>query len=57
MRAMSSRYRDRMNIGISLGSGGARGYADIGVSGASEEANVKIDRINDSSIDAITGGA
>lgn len=46
-----------MRIGLSLGSGGARGYAHIGVLRALEEANVKIDLINGSSIGAIIGGA
>jgi NTE family protein len=54
---MSGWYRDRMRIGLSLGSGGARGYAHIGVLRALEEANVKIDLINGSSIGAIIGGA
>jgi NTE family protein len=46
-----------MRIGISLGSGGARGYAHIGVLRALEEAKVKISLINGSSIGAIIGGA
>ncbi len=46
-----------MKIGLSLGSGGARGYAHIGVIRALEEAGVKPDLINGSSIGAIVGGA
>ncbi len=46
-----------MKIGLSLGSGGARGYAHIGVIRALEEAGVKIDLVNGSSIGAIVGGA
>ncbi len=46
-----------MKIGLSLGSGGARGYAHIGVLQALEEAGIKPDLINGSSIGAIIGGA
>jgi len=46
-----------MKIGLSLGSGGARGYAHIGVLQALEEAGIKIELINGSSIGAIVGGA
>ena len=46
-----------MRIGLSLGGGGARGYAHIGVLRALEEARIKIDLINGASIGAIVGGA
>jgi len=46
-----------MKIGLSLGSGGARGYAHIGVLQALEEAGIEIELINGSSIGAIVGGA
>lgn len=46
-----------MRIGLSLGSGGARGYAHIGVIRALEEAGIKPDLVNGSSIGAIVGGA
>ena len=46
-----------MKIGLSLGSGGARGYAHIGVIRALEEAGIQPDLINGSSIGAIVGGA
>ncbi len=46
-----------MRIGLSLGSGGARGYAHIGVIKALEEAGIKPDLVNGSSIGAIVGGA
>lgn len=46
-----------MKIGLSLGSGGARGYAHIGVLQALEEAGIEVDLINGSSIGAIVGGA
>ncbi len=42
-------------IGLALGSGGARGYAHIGVLKALEEKNIKIDYISGSSIGAIIG--
>jgi NTE family protein len=45
-----------MKIGLSLGAGGARGWAYIGVLRALEEAGIKIDMINGSSIGAIAGG-
>ena len=40
-----------------MGSGGARGYAHIGVIKALEEAGIKPDLVNGSSIGAIVGGA
>ncbi|RLE30762.1 hypothetical protein DRJ54_01965 [Candidatus Acetothermia bacterium] len=46
-----------MALGISLGSGGARGYAHIGVLKALEEAGIAPALINGSSIGAIVGGA
>ncbi len=46
-----------MVLGISLGSGGARGYAHIGVLKALEEAGIVPALINGSSIGAIVGGA
>ena len=46
-----------MKIGISLGAGGARGYAHIGVLKALEEAGIRPDLLNGSSIGAIIGGA
>lgn len=46
-----------MKIGISLGAGGARGYAHIGVLRALEEAGIRPDLVNGSSIGAIIGGA
>jgi len=46
-----------MRIGLSLGGGGARGYAHIGVLRALEEARIDIDLINGASIGAIIGGA
>jgi len=46
-----------MKIGLSLGSGGARGYAHVGVIQALEEAGIKVNLVNGSSIGAIVGGA
>ena len=46
-----------MKIGLSLGGGGARGYAHIGVLRAMEEARIDFDLINGTSIGAIIGGA
>ena len=46
-----------MRIGLSLGGGGARGYAHIGVLRALEEARIDLDLINGASIGAIIGGA
>ncbi len=45
-----------MKIGLSLGGGGARGYAHLGVIRALEEANIPIDLINGTSIGAVMGG-
>ena len=45
-----------MKIGLSLGGGGALGYAHIGVIRAFEEAGIPIDMINGSSMGAIVGG-
>ena len=46
-----------MKIGLSLGGGGALGYAHIGAIRALKEAEVPIDLINGTSIGAIAGGA
>lgn len=46
-----------MQIGLSLGSGGAKGYAHLGVIRALEEAGIRIGLVNGSSIGAIVGGA
>jgi len=46
-----------MRVGLSLGGGGAHGYAHIGVIRALEEAGIKVDLINGTSIGAIIGGA
>jgi len=46
-----------MQIGLSLGSGGAKGYAHIGVIRALEEAGIRIASVNGSSIGAVVGGA
>jgi NTE family protein len=45
-----------MKIGLSLGGGGARGYAHLGVIRALNEAGVPIDIINGTSIGAVMGG-
>jgi len=45
-----------MKVGLSLGSGGARGWAHIGVIQALNEADISIDIINGSSIGAVVGG-
>jgi NTE family protein len=45
-----------MKIGLSLGGGGTRGYAHLGVIRALEEANIPIDMINGTSIGAVMGG-
>lgn len=45
-----------MKIGLSLGGGGARGYAHLGVIRALKEASVPIDIINGTSIGAVMGG-
>jgi len=46
-----------MKIGLSLGGGGARGYAHIGAIKALDEAKINVDLINGTSIGAIVGGA
>lgn len=46
-----------MRIGLSLGGGGALGYAHIGALRAFHEAGIPIDMINGSSMGAIIGGA
>jgi NTE family protein len=46
-----------MKVGLSLGGGGAHGYAHIGVIQALVEAGIKVDLINGTSIGAIIGGA
>ncbi|MDY6911639.1 MAG: patatin-like phospholipase family protein [Chloroflexota bacterium] len=46
-----------MRIGLSLGGGGALGYAHIGTIRALEKADIPIDIINGSSMGAIIGGA
>ncbi len=45
-----------MKIGLSLGGGGTRGYAHLGVIRALVEANIPIDLINGTSIGAVMGG-
>ena len=46
-----------MRVGLSLGGGGAHGYAHIGAIQALEEAGIKVDLINGTSIGAVIGGA
>ena len=46
-----------MKIGLSLGGGGALGYAHIGAIKALEEAGITLDLINGTSIGAVIGGA
>jgi NTE family protein len=46
-----------MRVGLCLGGGGAHGYAHIGAIRALEEAGIKIDLINGTSIGAVIGGA
>ena len=46
-----------MKVGLSLGGGGARGYAHIGAIKALNEAKISVDLINGTSIGAIVGGA
>jgi len=43
------------SIGLALGSGGARGWAHIGVLRALEEAEIRIDCISGASIGALVG--
>jgi NTE family protein len=45
-----------MKIGLSLGGGGARGYAHLGVIRALKEAGIAVDIINGTSIGAVMGG-
>lgn len=45
-----------MKIGLSLGGGGARGYAHMGVIRALTEAGIPIDMVNGTSIGAVMGG-
>lgn len=45
-----------MKVGLSLGGGGALGYAHIGAIRAFEEAGIPIDMINGSSMGAVVGG-
>ncbi|HEX9896580.1 MAG TPA: patatin-like phospholipase family protein [Dehalococcoidales bacterium] len=45
-----------MKIGLSLGGGGARGYAHVGVIRALTESGISIDVINGTSIGAVMGG-
>ena len=45
-----------MKVGLSLGGGGALGYAHIGAIRAFEEAGIPIDIINGSSMGAVVGG-
>ncbi len=45
-----------MKIGLSLGGGGARGYAHIGAIRALTEAGIPIDIVNGTSIGAVMGG-
>jgi NTE family protein len=46
-----------MKIGLSLGGGGARGYAHIGVIRALTDAGIPIDMVNGTSIGAVMGGS
>jgi NTE family protein len=46
-----------MKVGLSLGGGGAHGYAHIGVIRALVEAGIQVDLINGTSIGAVIGGA
>jgi NTE family protein len=46
-----------VKVGLSLGGGGAHGYAHIGVIQALAEAGIKVDLINGTSIGAVIGGA
>jgi len=47
----------RAVFGLSLGGGGAHGYAHIGAIRALEEAGIKVDLINGASIGAVIDGA
>jgi NTE family protein len=46
-----------MKVGLSLGGGGAHGYAHLGVIRSLVEAGIKVDLINGTSIGAVIGGA
>lgn len=46
---------DRPKIGLALGSGGARGFAHLGVLKAFDDANIPIDMIAGSSMGALVG--
>lgn len=46
-----------MKVGLSLGGGGSRGWAHIGAIHALQEAGVRIDVVNGTSMGAIVGGA
>ena len=46
----------KLKLGIALGSGGAKGMAEIGVLRAFEEENIKFDVVAGSSIGSIVGG-
>lgn len=46
-----------MKIGLSLGGGGSRGWAHIGAIHALQEAGVRIDVVNGTSMGAVVGGA
>ncbi|MBU0546408.1 patatin-like phospholipase family protein [Patescibacteria group bacterium] len=48
--------KNSKKIGLALGSGGARGFAHVGVIKVLEENNIKIDCIAGSSIGAVVGG-
>ncbi len=52
---MGGKVVDRPKIGLALGSGGARGFAHIGVIKVLEEANIPIDYIAGSSMGALVG--
>lgn len=56
-RVVPEAVESKLKIGLSLGAGGARGYAHIGVLMALEEAGIRPDLVNGSSIGAIIGGA
>jgi NTE family protein len=51
------RFRRRRKVGLVLGSGGARGWAHIGVIAALREADIEIECIAGTSIGALVGGA
>jgi NTE family protein len=46
-----------VRLGLSLGAGGARGWAHLGVLRALEEKGVRVDLVNGTSIGAVVGGA